>query len=73
MSIQHALDFIRQVEDQPALKAAIERALADQGLAGLVQIGSDLQLAFDERELRRAFAIDWSMRVCHAAARSPAA
>lgn len=69
MSIQHALDFIRHVEDRPALKAAIERAAADQGLAGLVRIGADLQLSFDERELRRAFAIDWSMRVCRAAAR----
>ena len=72
MSIQHAFDFIRQVEDQPELKEAVTRAAVGQGLSEAVQIGSDRQLFFDEQELRRAFAIDWTMRVFAAASGSAA-
>ena len=71
MSIQRALDFIQQVESRPALKEAVSRAYADKGLSGIVQLASDRQFDFDEQQLRRAFAIDWSMRLLHAA-RPPA-
>ena len=70
MSIQNALDFIQQVESRPALKDIVRRVVTAQGLSGIVQIGSDRQLIFDERELRSAFAIDWTMRLLHATSRS---
>ena len=65
MSVQHALDFIQQVEKQPALRDALRDAFADQGLSGIVTIGRAQGMVFDVPQLRTAFAIDWQMRYLH--------
>ena len=70
MSVRAALEFIRQVRDDEALKDRIQALDCEASLEDLVEIGSQAGLAFTIDELRSAHEHDWSMRWVHYGSRN---
>jgi len=57
VSVQHALQFIRQYRDSDKTKTIIPKTFED-----LVELAKENNLSFNEEDLKKAFKIDWSMR-----------
>jgi predicted ribosomally synthesized peptide with nif11-like leader len=65
MSIQAALDFMRRVRDDEALRREVEALGPEAGLAAVVALAIAAGYAFTEAELRAAHRADWGLRLIH--------
>ena len=62
MSLREALEFVRAVREDAALRAEIERLGPDATLEQVAAIGARLGRDFTVDELRAAHAHDWGFR-----------
>lgn len=69
MSVAGALQFIRRVREDEALRGQVRALGTEADEKGLARIGAAAGLEFTVEELRAAFEHDWRMRWLHYGAR----
>ena len=72
MTIQAALNLLRDLRREPALRERLAALRPDLCAADLVRLGAERGQCFDEASLRLAFRHDWQMRMAHGQLRARA-
>lgn len=71
MSLQEAIQFIRQVRTDHALRDKIEALGSEADLKSIARIGTEAGFAFTPEDLQAAFKHDWAMRWLHYSTKHP--
>jgi predicted ribosomally synthesized peptide with nif11-like leader len=71
MSVQRALQFIRQVRTDPGLREQVHRLGHVDDLEAIVRIAAAAGFEQSAEDLQAAFKHDWAMRWVHLTARRP--
>lgn len=71
MSVQNALEFLRQTREDESLRNQIASLQSGTELESLAEIGAEAGFVFTADELQTAFKHDWRMRWLSFSARFP--